>query len=157
MNKKIDLQEVKAFIDAQGPGTKVYIGADSERFRIQGVWHADYTLAVVVHIDGNKGCKVFGEVQRERDYDQQKAKPRMRLMTEVMKVAQLYLELQDVLGDFPIEVHIDINPNIKYGSSCVAQEAVGYIRALCNVIPMQKPQAWAGSYVADRLKTLIAM
>jgi hypothetical protein len=154
--KKIDLDEVKSFIQSQSPSTRIYIGGDSERLCIDGVWHADYTNVVVVHIDGNRGCRVFGEVIRERDYDQQKDKPRMRLMNEVMKTAQLYLDLADVLEDREVEIHLDINPNQKHGSSCVIQEATGYIRGMCNVVPMVKPDAWAASYCADRLKDIIS-
>jgi len=66
--RKIDIDEVKAFIESQSPETKIYIGGDSERFNIGKDWYADYTLAVVVHINGNNGCKIFGEVQRERDW-----------------------------------------------------------------------------------------
>lgn len=150
--KKLDIDEVKAFIEAQSPETKIYIGGDSERFLIGDVWYADYTLAIVVHINGNNGCKLFGEVQRERDWDQKKSKPRMRLMNEVYKIAELYLKLHDVLEDREVEVHLDINPNEMHGSSCVIQEAVGYIRGMCNVIPMVKPKAFAASYAADRLK-----
>ena len=67
MKKEIDIHEVAAFLDTCGPDTKVYIGADSERFQIDGEWFADYIVAVVVHIDGRHGCKIFGAVQRERE------------------------------------------------------------------------------------------
>ena len=147
--------EVKAFIDAQSPETKIYLGADSERFRLNDVWYADYTLAVVVHIDGRHGCKIFGEVVRERDYDQKKSKPSMRLMNEVYKVSELFQKLSDVLEDRHVEVHLDINPNEMYGSSCVVNQAIGYIKGTCNVIPMVKPQAFAASYAADRLKHVL--
>ena len=150
--KQLDIEEVKAFIDAQSPETKIYIGGDSERFIVGDVWYADYTLAVVVHINGNNGCKIFGEVQRERDYDQRKDRPRMRLMNEVYKIAEMYLKLHDVLEGREVEVHLDINPNEMHGSSCVINEAVGYIRGMCNVVPMVKPNAFAASYAADRLK-----
>lgn len=150
--RKLDIEEVKAFIDAQSPETKIYIGGDSERFLIGDVWYADYTLAVVVHINGNNGCKIFGEVQRERDYDQKVDRPRMRLMNEVYKIADMYLRLHEVLEGREVQVHLDINPNEMHGSSCVIQEAVGYIRGMCNVIPMVKPNAFAASYAADRLK-----
>ena len=152
--RKLNLSEVKAFIDAQSPETKVYLGADSERINLKGVWYADYTLAVVVHIDGNHGCKIFGEVSRERDYDQRKDKPSMRLMNEVYKVAELFQTLSDVLEDKHVEVHLDINPNEMHGSSCVINEAIGYIKGTCNVVPMVKPNAFAASYAADRLKGL---
>lgn len=154
--KKIDFNEVKTFIENQSPSTKIYIGADSERFKMDGKWYADYTLAVVVHIDGCHGCKIFGEVQRELDYDQKKSKPAMRLMNEVYKVSELFQNLADVLEDRHVEVHLDINPNEIYGSSCVVQQAIGYIKGTCNVVPMVKPRAFAASYAADRMKHLLA-
>lgn len=154
--KKINIEEVKEFIEAQGRNTKIYIGGDSERFNIKGEWFADYTLAVVVHINGNNGCKIFGEVHRERVYDQKRNRPRMRLMTEVYKIAELYLKLHEVLEDREVEVHLDINPNEMHGSNCVINEAVGYIRGMCNVVPMVKPKAFAASYAADRLKEVLA-
>ena len=60
----LDLNEVKEFIAKQSPQTKIYIGCDSERIRINNEWWADYILAIVVHIDGKHGCKLFGEVIR---------------------------------------------------------------------------------------------
>jgi predicted RNase H-related nuclease YkuK (DUF458 family) len=154
--RELNIQEVKAFIEAQSPETKIYIGGDSERFLIGNDWYADYTLAIVVHINGNNGCKIFGEVQRERDYDQKKNKPRMRLMNEVMKIAELYIKLHDVLEDREVQVHLDISPNPLNGSSCVINEAVGYIKGMCNVVPMVKPNAWCASYAADRLKHVMS-
>ncbi len=154
--KKLDIEEVKNFINAQSPSTKIYVGADSERFKMNGLWYADYTIAVVVHIDGCHGCKIFGEVQRELDYDQKKSKPALRLMNEVYKVAEIFQSLSDVLEDRYVEVHLDINPNELYGSSCVVQQAIGYIKGTCNVVPMIKPKAFAASYAADRLKEVLA-
>jgi predicted RNase H-related nuclease YkuK (DUF458 family) len=156
MFAKMNIDEVAEFIIDQSPETKIYIGGDSERLLIDEQWYADYTLAVVVHIDGNRGCKVFGEVHRERDYDQRKDRPRMRLMTEVYKVAELYLKLADILEDKHVEVHLDINPNELHGSSCVINEAVGYIKGMCNVVPMVKPNAFAASIAADRMKEILA-
>jgi uncharacterized protein len=150
----LDLNEVKEFIAKQSPQTKIYIGCDSERILIGREWYADYILAIVVHIDGKHGCKLFGEVVRERDFDQKQNRPRMRLMNEVYKVSDLYLRLVDVIIDREVEVHLDINPNELYGSSCVINEAIGYIRGTCNVIPMIKPKAFAASYAADRFKEL---
>ena len=154
--KRIDIDQVRSYIEEQSPETKIYIGGDSERVLINDQWYADYTLVIVVHINGNNGCKIFGEVQRERDWDPKKNKPRMRLMNEVYKIAELYLKLQDVLEERDVEVHLDINPDERYGSSCVIQEATGYIRGMCNVVPMVKPQAFAASYCADRLKHIMS-
>ena len=152
--RTINLDEVREFITSQSPETKVYIGCDSERFKMDGVWYADYILAVVVHIDGKHGCKLFGEVQRERDYDQKVSRPRFRLMNEAYKLSELYLKLADVLEDRYVEIHLDINPSEKHGSYCALQEAIGYIRGTCNVVPMVKPNAFAASYAAYRYKSL---
>jgi len=156
MRKAINIDEVRDFIMAQTPETKIYIGGDSERFLIGKDWYADYIMVIVVHINGNNGCKIFGEVQRERDWDQKRDKPRMRLMNEVYKIAELYLKLHDVLEDREVQVHLDINPNEMHGSSCVINEAVGYIKGMCNVVPMVKPKAFAASYAADRYKSYMA-
>ena len=152
----MDIEKVAEFINAQTPETKIYIGGDSERFMINNVWHADYTLAVVVHYGGNRGCKIFGEVIRERDFDQQRDKPRMRLMNEVYKVAELFHKIVDAIGEKEVQIHLDINPDVRYNSSVVIQQAVGYIKGTCNVIPMVKPNAFAASYAADRLKEVLA-
>ena len=98
--RKFNVEEVKTFLAKQGSDTRVYLGADSERIKIDGVWYADYALAVVVHINGCNGCKIFGYVDRELDYDHKKSKPAMRLMTEVYKVSELFQELQEALEDF---------------------------------------------------------
>ena len=153
---KINLEEVKTFISIQSPSTKIYIGCDSERIKIGKDWYADYITAIVIHIDGKHGCKLFGEVVREKDYDQKQNRPRYRLMNEVYKVSELYLKLADVLVDRDVEVHLDINPNEMHGSNCVLNEAIGYIRGTCNVIPLVKPKAFAASYAADRFKGLKA-
>lgn len=155
MFKKMDVDEVMSYIRNSSPETRVYIGVDSERIRVKDDWHADYTLAVVVHKDGNKGCKIFGEVIRERDYDKKMNRPSFRLMNEVYKVSQLYLDIYDSLEDRHCEVHLDINPDEMHGSSCVLNQAIGYIRGTCNVIPLVKPNAFAASYAADRLKDVL--
>ena len=154
-DKELDLEKIKKFVDSCGPDTKIYLGCDSERLRVKEVWYADYIIAVVVHIDGKHGCKIFGQVVRERDYEHQTKKPRLRLMNEVYKVADTYLKLAEII-DKDIEVHLDINPNERYNSSVVINEAIGYIKGMCNVIPLVKPKAFAASYAADRLKSLAA-
>ena len=154
--QKLNLQEVQDFIQQQGPGTRVYLGADSVRYRFRRTWWAEYTVAIVVHINGNNGCKIFGEVTRERDFDQRVDRPSMRLMNEVYRVSDMYQRLGTVLVNREVEVHLDINPDDHYGSSCVIQQAIGYIRGTCNVIPMVKPNAFAASYAADRLQRTMA-
>lgn len=154
LKTKIDPAQVKAFVDAN-PNSRMYIGCDSERVSVNNVWYADYASVVVVHIGGLHGCKVFGQVERERDFDQNKGRPRMRLMNEVYKVSQLYLDLMAQFDeDIDVQIHLDINPNELYGSSCVVNEAIGYVRAMTNVVPLVKPHGFAATHCADRLKTL---
>ena len=45
--KKLDLDQVAEFIRAQTPETRIYLGCDSERVKVDGAWHADYVLAIV--------------------------------------------------------------------------------------------------------------
>jgi hypothetical protein len=150
---KFNIPLIKEFIDSQGPDTKIYIGVDSERIKRDKTWYADYTAAIVVHINGNNGCKLFGEVTRERDYDRVD-KPNTRLMMEVFKVSELYLKLAEVLENRAVEVHLDINPDESHTSSNVVSQAIGYIRGTCNVEPLVKPRAFAATYAADRMKSL---
>lgn len=153
--KAFDLEEVKDFIKNSSMESKVYIGCDSERYRKNGVWHAEYSTAIVIHKDSNKGCKVFGKIDREIDYDQKKEKPALRLMNEVYRVSEMYLSLSETIGDREFELHLDINTDEMHGSSCVITQATGYIRGVCGVTPKFKPDASTASFCADRLKELI--
>lgn len=154
VGKPLNWDYISEFINNSSEETKVYVGCDSERFRMKGVWYADYSIVIVVHKDGNKGAKVFGEVQRERDYDQVKNKPRMRLMTEVRHAADTFITLQPLIGDREIICHLDINPNDKHGSSCVIKEAASYIYGTCGVQAIFKPDAYCASFAADHLKLM---
>lgn len=154
-NKPLNIPEIIEFINKQSPETKVYLGADSERYRKNGKWVADYTLAVVVHIDGAHGCKVFGEVQTEIVHDARSDRPVMRLMTEVYKISELYLKLADALVDRHVEIHLDLNQEEAHASNLVAQQAIGYIKGVCGMTPQLKPNAPAASYCADRLKEVM--
>ena len=76
-------------------------------------------------------------------------------MTEVYKISELYLNLRDAVEEFDVSIHLDINPDIRFGSSVACKEAIGYIRGTCMMEPVVKPHSWAGSNVADNLKNLI--
>ena len=149
---KMNLEEVREFIANSPKDTKVYIGCDSQRFKAKDKrWYADYAIVVVIHKAGRHGCKIFGQIEREMDFDQSKNRPRMRLMNEVYKAAEMFMRLGDVIEDLEVSVHLDINKDEKHGSSCVVNEAIGYIKGMCNVIPMVKPDSWAASHCADHI------
>jgi predicted RNase H-related nuclease YkuK (DUF458 family) len=147
-----DIAEVKHFIQETSIDTKIYIGCDSERFKDKdGVTQVRYFTVVVCHIDGNKGCKVFGDMTIERDIDDNEAKPFHRMMTEVYKSSGMFLELEDVISPREFEIHLDINDDIMYGSSVALQQAIGYVKGVCGVEPQIKPNSPAASFAADRM------
>ena len=151
LRKELDLQEIRDYLNLASQESKVYIGCDSSRYKRHGKWFADFALVVVVHIDGKHGCKIFGCVTTEPDYTADKKKPSYRLMQECYKVSEAYLSLYDALGDREVELHLDINPDPKWASNLVVQQAIGYIKGTCDITPMVKPEAFAASYAADRL------
>jgi len=153
---KLNFDEVREYIRNSAVDSKIYIGADSERFKMNKVWYADYAVAIVVHINGKNGCKIFGEITRQIDYDSKPSRPALRLMNEVYLAQDIYSKVADVVGDRHCEIHLDINPQEKFGSSCVINQAIGYIRGTCNIDPVVKPHAFAASVCADRLKEVLA-
>ena len=149
----IDLKEVEAFLQGCSSETKVYLGCDSRVFYTSDRERmVNYTVAIVIHIDGCRGGKLFYDNIIERDRSPNRRKPSVRLMTEVYKVSELYLNMIDNVDsciDKDIEIHVDINPQKEYKSSAIISEALGYIRGVCQVDAKVKPEAWAASSVAD--------
>ena len=112
-----------------------------------------YTTAIVIHIDGQHGGKLFYENSTEPDRTLDRKKPSMRLMTEVYKVSELYLNMIDNVDsciDKDIELHLDLNKNKNAKSSKIINEAIGYIKGTCFIEPVLKPDSWCASTVADR-------
>ena len=153
---KINQDEVRSLLKSLDDTTKVYFGCDSIRFKIKGQWYAEYTTVLVVHKNGRHGCKIFAQVDREKDIDKIQNRPLHRMMNEAYRVAELYLEFEEVIYDFALEheIHLDINQDDIHGSSVAVKSASGYIQGLCNVVPILKPTAYAASYAADRGRRL---
>ena len=153
MTTKINFDDINWFLEYCGPETKIYVGCDSRVFHnSQRKLMISYTTAIVIHIDGKHGGKLFYENSVEEARNLDKRKPNHRLMTEVYKVSQLYLDLIDNVDnclDKDIEIHLDINPDKEHKSSAIITEALGYIRGVCQVDAKVKPEAWAASSVAD--------
>lgn len=147
--RKFNWEKIEKFLSAQSEASKIYIGVDSQVYKKNGKWFADYLKVIVVHIDGCKGCKIFGETDTEPDFTQNKKRPLHRLMNEVYKASELYLKLSEYT-DKEIVVHLDINPSDKHVSSLVLSQAIGYIKGTCNTTPKVKPDSWAAAHAADR-------
>ena len=129
--------------------TKIYIGTDSVRFKKDGRWYAKYASVCVVHMNGNRGCRVFTHRSVEPDYDIKKNRPSTRLMNEVMKSCELYIQLAPFIDEFDVEIHCDVNTDPKHGSNCVATQAAGYVLGVTGVAAKMKPEAFAASFAGD--------
>ena len=144
------LDEITACLDEVSPESRVYIGCDSTRRRnSQGEWVATYTTAVVIHRDNSKGCRVFCDTETMRDYDQRADRPAMRMMNEVYKAVEACQQLEELLWDRDVEIHLDINEDEKHGSNCARSMAVGYAKGVTGRVVRIKPEAFAASYAAD--------
>ena len=154
--KQFNLEEVRRYIQQSSEESKIYIGCDSSRFKKKGRWFAEYASVVVIHINGKNGCKIFGRTDIEEDFDQKKDKPRMRMMAEAQRAAQLYLDLEEAIEYRDCEIHLDIASLPQYGSNVAMKEAIGYVTAMTNVIPLVKPMAWAASACADKYPSIIS-
>lgn len=179
-----NLDELEAVLKQAGPDAKLYLGCDSEAMKLrvpsktgatkggkvkqlyENVWHADYTVVIAIHhrekhVDAQgrvsytgKGSRILGEVVRERLYDQDRRKPRLRLMNEAYKVADAFIRLKPLIEDYDLEIHLDINPKVEFNSSIVVKEAAAYVRGMTQVEPMVKNRAFAASFAADRFKEI---
>jgi len=152
--KKINKQEVIDLLEQHNEDTKIYFGCDSTRFKFKGQWYAEFTTVLVVHKDGRHGCKIFAQIDREIDHDQKAAKPFNRMMNEAYRVSGLFLEFEDIVTGYDVEVHLDINQDDIHGSACAVKAASGYVQGMCNITPILKPCAYAASYAADRGRRL---
>lgn len=130
--------------------TKIYLGCDSVRFVRDGKKFAKYATVLIVHKNGNNGCRVFSHTSIEPDYDLKAGRPSLRLMTEVMKICELYTQLAPLIDGYKVEIHLDIGTDlIKNASSCVAKQAEGYVLGVTGIEPKLKPDSWAASHGAD--------
>lgn len=131
--------------------TKIYLGCDSVRYRRNNRNWARYATVAIVHMNGNKGCRIFSHISHEPDFDVKKNRPKVRMMNEVMKVCYLYNQLIPYIDEYNVEIHLDINQDPKHGSNCAASEAAGYVLGMTGIEPKLKPESWAASFGADAI------
>jgi predicted RNase H-related nuclease YkuK (DUF458 family) len=150
MLTEFDIENLVDLLSKLSTDTKVYLGCDSIRFiDKKGTRMARYATVLIVHMNGNKGCKIFSNISYEKDFDIKKSRPKMRLLNEVRKVCELYHQVIPFIDEYEVEVHLDINTDPKHGSNCVAQEAAGYVLGMTGIEPKLKPESWAASFGAD--------
>ncbi|MCS6998579.1 MAG: hypothetical protein N2648_06390 [Aquificaceae bacterium] len=135
-----DMEEVKRFIGGTSKRTAVYVGCDSRQVKN----HTLFVSVVVVHIDSSRGAKIFWKIERVPRI----RSLRHRLLEEVSRAVYLALEISEVVGERPFEVHLDINPNPEHNSNIILKEAIGYVLAQ-GLKPVVKPHSIAATTVAD--------
>lgn len=161
----MNMDEVRDYIATHtNAQTRYYVGADSSAFRKfdpktgKNEWFAEYTLAFAVHrhTEGGigQGVKCFGESVVERVYDKNRGRPAGRLMRECVLLSEFFLKLYPLLEDKEfIELHMDISKDKKNGSSCIVEQAIGYLKGICGNLAVVKVKndAHCASFLADRL------
>ena len=142
------LESAKTAIKVSSPQSSIYIGCDSIRFKKNGRWFARYSTVIVLHIDSNKGCKLFHTTEVLPDYGNMK----QRLLTEVMMTVNIALELIDYIGERHLEIHLDLNASPTHKSNVAVKEALGYVQGnIPGVTTRIKPNAFAAAHCADHL------
>lgn len=122
----------------------IYIGCDSRRIPSKN--KAIFSTVIVLHVDSNKGCKLFHTRQVMKDF----GSLRNRLLTEVQLALEAFYAIEDVVGNRKLEVHLDVNPDQKYASNVVTAEALGWVRSL-GLEAKVKPYSFAATTAADHL------
>ncbi len=150
MFTKNQITEIMDLLVTLDENTKIYLGCDSVKYLSnKKVSMAKFASVCIIHMNGNKGCRIFSNLSYERDYDMKPSRPKMRMMNEVIKVSALYNQLAPFIDEFDVEIHIDVNTDPKHGSNCAAAEAAGYVLGMTGIEPKLKPAAFAASVGAD--------
>ena len=145
----------------KGYGIKVCVGTDSKR---RGTGY-QFATAIVVALTENIGKDRFGrDIHQGRggmviggtyfDATQKKGKEgvKERMMKEVAKTIEIACEISPLLDlyDIKLEIHADINPDVRFDSNKALNEAVGYMLGMGYDFKV-KPDAWAATKGADKL------
>jgi len=73
------------------------------------------------------------------------------MLEEVNKIIEMYSRLEDILVDRmdDVSIHLDINPDKKFGSSIAYGTAKGMIQGILGIEPVTKPFSYVASSAAD--------
>ncbi len=151
MFTETQISEIVDILCNVNPNTKIYLGCDSVRYRKENRWFAKYATVCIIHLNGKNGCKLFSNISHEPDFDVKRNRPKIRMMNEVQKVCALYTQLAPFIDEFEVQIHLDINPDVKYGSSCAVVEATGYVLGMTGITPHLKPPSLGASFGADHV------
>lgn len=151
MLTQIQIEDMVNLLTKLDSDTKIYLGCDSVRYMKKNRQMARFATVAIVHMNGKNGCRIFSQVSREVDYDIKAGRPKMRMMKEVQKVCEMYIQLAPFIDEYDIEIHLDISQDPKHGSNCAASEAAGYVLGMTGLKPKLKPDSFASSFGADHV------
>ena len=127
--------------------SSVYVGADSIRFKRNGLWFAKYSTVVILHMDSKHGGKIFHKNVEMRDF----GNLRQRLITVAGFAIDAATAILDVIGQRKLEIHLDLNPNPRYKSNIAVKEALGYVKGSTGIDAKVKPDSFAATHAADHV------
>jgi len=137
-----DIESAKEYIKNSSPKSKVYVGCDSRNTKSNTL----YVTAIVVHLEGNRGAKVFAfadAVPRIRSM-------RQRLDQEVFYALEKAMEIREAVGNREMEIHLDYHPSEKHKSNRSVETSIGAVIG-SEFDYALKPHAHAASSAADYL------
>lgn len=142
-------QYVKDYINADTMTSEfqIMIGCDSLPKRFIG---ATYVTVVCIYRVGRGAHLLFTRETRIKTHSMKE-----RLWGEVYRAVEVANELSDngVLEMNRVtkfEIHLDFNPNERYESNVIHDEALGYLHAL-GFDAFAKPDSPAASFASDRV------
>lgn len=138
--KVLNYDEVRKAIRESSEKSLIYLGCDSQNIKGKTV----FGIAIIIHIDGHKGGKLFTEIYKTKRIDS----IRQRLLKEVELSVASAFEIIEEIGDRKFEIHLDVNGNPEHKSNEICKEAIGYV--IGQGFDYQiKPFAFAASSASD--------
>jgi predicted RNase H-related nuclease YkuK (DUF458 family) len=139
--KKVNIDE---FIDAHREDFFL-IGTDSQNYSKNSV--CKFTSVLIAYHMGRGGSIIMNT---DKVPFMDKSRLRQRLLLEAMRSLEVAWYLDSRINDKSIiQVHLDVNPNLKWRSSQYKEELVGLVCSQgfpCII----KPDSFAASKVADK-------
>lgn len=138
--------KAKEAIKNSSKSSSVYVGCDSVRFKRDGKYYAKYCTVVILHVDSNKGAKIFENTVTMQDF----GSLRQRLLTEVSFAVDAASDIESCVGDRYMEVHLDMNPDPSHKSNVAVKEAIGFVVG-SGFEAKIKPHSFAATCAADHV------
>lgn len=117
----------------------VYIGTDAQKHGR----HTEFVTAVVVLNPGKGGRAFYAKTTMEHVSSLQ-----YKLFTEVSLSLEIALALCEAIPADSIEIHVDANTNMRWGSGPFHQRLAGMVVGH-GFKAVLKPESWCASHVAD--------